>query len=457
MDSVPSRVEDILLALINNTEYDGPIISRVEQILYSFLENSEYAAEPESRVEAILVALKAAGLYNDAVISRIEKILYSKLNGTEYTAEPESRVEELLLEWTLSEEKELTGVVPLLFNANGQPLLNYLISGNKEHSGTPTPDNPIMPQGTGERTGNLWDESTIEVGGLDISTGAEVANSSRRRSGFIKVTPSTAYTLKRVIGTTKSNLWVIGYDANKNVISDSTGTRPTVLTSIGENSAASSFDTTPSTEYIRWYVIANGSYSNIMLNLGSTALPYEPYGYKISISSADTTTPVYLGEVQTTRKIKKLVLDGTENWGYSSVGNNARVYLAIDSVAESPSIATHYQFGAIRTYPNLDEYCINSASSLVIGVDINSITSAADFKSYLAAQYAAGTPVTVWYVLATPETGIVNEPLMKIGNYADTLSMEQAGVSIPTVNGDNTLDVLTTVKPSEVYIKYKGR
>lgn len=35
MDSVPSRVEDILLALINNSEYDGPIISRVEQILLS--------------------------------------------------------------------------------------------------------------------------------------------------------------------------------------------------------------------------------------------------------------------------------------------------------------------------------------------------------------------------------------------------------------------------------------
>ena len=46
---------------------------------------------------------------------------------------------------------------------------------------------------------------------------------------------------------------------------------------------------------------------------------------------------------------------------------------------------------------------------------------------------------------------------MKINNYADTLSMEQAGVEIPTVNGSNTLDVLTTIKPSEVYIKYKGR
>lgn len=45
---------------------------------------------------------------------------------------------------------------------------------------------------------------------------------------------------------------------------------------------------------------------------------------------------------------------------------------------------------------------------------------------------------------------------MKIGDYADTLSMEQAGVQIPTANGSTTLDVETTVKPSEVYIKYCG-
>ena len=36
--------------------------------------------------------------------------------------------------------------------------------------------------------------------------------------------------------------------------------------------------------------------------------------YKIPILNNSQTTNVYLGEVQTTRKIKKLVFDGTENW-----------------------------------------------------------------------------------------------------------------------------------------------
>ena len=54
-----------------------------------------------------------------------------------------------------AEVKELTGIPPLSFTANGTPLLDFLISGNTVQSGTPTPDSPIMPEGTGERTGNL--------------------------------------------------------------------------------------------------------------------------------------------------------------------------------------------------------------------------------------------------------------------------------------------------------------
>jgi hypothetical protein len=45
---------------------------------------------------------------------------------------------------------------------------------------------------------------------------------------------------------------------------------------------------------------------------------------------------------------------------------------------------------------------------------------------------------------------------MKIGDYADTLSMEQAGVQIPTNKGSTTLDVLTAVKPSNISLRFTG-
>jgi hypothetical protein len=101
----------------------------------------------------------------------------------------------------------------------------------------------------------------------------------------------------------------------------------------------------------------------------------------------------------------------------------------------------------------------NSIYSSDIAVDrffikTTDYTSAADFKAYLAAQYAAGTPVTVWYVLAEPETGIVNEPLAKIGDYVDELTFTDSQIQIPTAEGTNTLSVDTTIPPSNIEINY---
>lgn len=97
-------------------------------------------------------------------------------------------------------------------------------------------------------------------------------------------------------------------------------------------------------------------------------------------------------------------------------------------------------------------FYLTSSNVLYIRINTTRVSTVTDFKAYLSAQYAAGTPVTVWYVLATEETGIVNEPLMKIGEYADTVS----GISIPTIAGANTISVGTTVQPSEVTVNYKG-
>lgn len=115
--------------------------------------------------------------------------------------------------------------------------------------------------------------------------------------------------------------------------------------------------------------------------------------------------------------------------------------------------STHYK-GVIQA--STGNVWINAALNRLFIMDTVNATSAAVFKRFLAAQYAAGTPVTIWYDLATPETGIVNEPLCKIGDYADELHSEDAGVSIPTARGSNTLTVETDLKPSSMTITYRG-
>lgn len=179
--------------------------------------------------------------------------------------------------------------------------------------------------------------------------------------------------------------------------------------------------------------------------------------YKIPISSSNTTTPVYLGEVQTTRLVKKYEFTGNETFYISS---QASVYYTTQISSDCNKTST-YNTGCIINAYKLRKQ--STAANLLDGeftIDANGYlwfrnydyATLADFRTYLAAQYAAGTPVTVWYVLATETTGIVNEPLMKIGNYADSIS----GISIPTTAGANTLDVDTTVKPSEVSAAFNG-
>lgn len=179
--------------------------------------------------------------------------------------------------------------------------------------------------------------------------------------------------------------------------------------------------------------------------------------YKIPISSANTTTPVYLGEVETTRRIRKLVFNGTESFVSTSSGTSKyfRHYL---TNYPSPTgvynvICTHFENKTITT-ETTDVGVMTSVPSAGSAIYFrppnvaNMVVS--DFKAWLAAQYANGTPVTAWYVIAEPTTGIVNEPLRKIGEYADTVS----GLSIPTVKGSQTFDVETSLKPSEVRIEY---
>lgn len=183
--------------------------------------------------------------------------------------------------------------------------------------------------------------------------------------------------------------------------------------------------------------------------------------YKIPISSAGQTTPIYLGEVETTRKIKKLVLTGEENIIKAASNPVFTIQLGGSNTPLSENaittLSTHYQAQNNATGTgNVGDMkvCIRRGYGTMYISDTR-YDNATDFKAYLAQQYANGTPVTIWYVLLTEQTGIVNEPLMKIGDYADTVSKEQAVVEIPTASGSNTLDVDTTVKPSNIYIEYK--
>ena len=352
-----------------------------------------------------------------------------------------------------TEEVTIIGIPPITIISNGNNATVGL-KGQAVQSGTPTPDNPIMPQGTGERTNNLCDESAIQQGYYGALGSYSVFTADTKYRCFKLDLPAGIYTLN------------ISADENMYILrcSNSVDGAITVYSAPPYTFTLSA----DATIYVSWRnTDTTNSFTNmtVMLNTGSTALPYEKHGYKIPISYAEQTTPVYLGEVETTRKIKKLVLTGEETVIIS--GGNAPYRIYVNDIIQTTDknailfFCSHYQAVSNNapwaTYSSCVSWSFSGNTNLpALNFRDTSITSETDFKSFLQQQYSAGTPVTVWYVLATPETVTINEPLMKIGDYADTLSKTQAGVEIPTARGTNTLDVLTDVKPSEVYIKYKG-
>lgn len=186
--------------------------------------------------------------------------------------------------------------------------------------------------------------------------------------------------------------------------------------------------------------------------------------YKIPISTLQTVNN-YLGSIQSTRQIYKHELTGQETWSRTSTGKmySSNALNGIPNykhVMDITTICSHFKSVANAGNTgslNVNEMCLfgnpNAETTREIYIYPENYATAADFQTYLQQQYANGTPVTVYYVLATATTGIVNEPLQKIGDYADSISNATA---IPTTDGANALSVGTTLKPSEVSANYHG-
>lgn len=355
--------------------------------------------------------------------------------------------------------RTITGQTPLSYKALSKPLSDYLISGNTMQDGTPTPDNHVDVVGCGDRTKNL----------LDNQMSAEV------NLRGVKYTKNADGSVK-VFGTASSQVSyciLMGDGAATNDLSASTtpifkagdtikfvfsGLAAQIRYTDGTYEANVSGIVTLTKDVGLVYIqvvnepINTTVYPMITLST-ETDTGYEPYGYKLPPTVNGTEYPIYLGQVPTTRRIRKVVFDGTEQgWGKNTGLTNSNAF----SIAMSNWVGNR-KLGYCTHYQNVTD--AQAAEGIFFGNSLNILTALADglddvtkFKQWLSAQYAAGTPVTVWYVLAEPETGIVNEPLMKIGDYADTVSMAQASVTIPTIAGTNTLTVDTTVQPSAVSI-----
>ena len=142
-----------------------------------------------------------------------------------------------------------------------------------------------------------------------------------------------------------------------------------------------------------------------------------------------------------THRVGIIVLDGTEDWSVISGTFAFRIGDSIVGTTQSfAPLSTHF-VGAdleLASMPNNSVKTGNSRglSGYAVFVKKTNSTDVAAFKSFLASEYAAGTPVIMVYPLAEATTDSVEEQ------------------SLSTVEGTNVVNVTAEVSPIELEAEY---
>lgn len=300
----------------------------------------------------------------------------------------------------------------------GNPVVCYPVAGyplgckvnwepTQEGSGTPSPDNirPIKGRDsvTVERCGENLLDSIPELPIRIYKDSPYIAV----RGGTL---PAGQYTMDVRLDVIPGGE-ALGAALIKYELAD--GTEKYFVTRASkETSVTTAFETAIKAITVVNYGNIDGNITGISLVPGDGAGDFERYtGQTATLTLLRTiyggTVDAVTGEGQETWKL--LTLDGTESWGSYILPNNkgTRWYLhqsqaPVDGRDTVTARSSHYN-GATgkQTYNGVVGVSAYSSSVQIYDSDRAAI-SLADWKSYLAAQYAAGTPVQIAYKLAEP-------------------------------------------------------
>lgn len=383
-----------------------------------------------------------------------------------------------------------TGASPLtLANAIAKSIKSLTQYGECVQDGTPTPSVPvdimcnngalkwdrvnqqIYSDGTPETLTvsgkNIFDKSNLtRIYAFIPATGNDWYGVNTGYSVRIPCRPNTTYTV-RYNGNSTQAVLSFGSTNNDDV---PVGTSTVIITqAIRQNNPTINTPITITTGATdKWLIVAynvaepqnTDMANNLQIEIGATATAYEPYTSQsataenlFAVGDAKDEQNIITGEV--TRRVGVKVLDGTETW-YGTGGSPTTVlsncYTLLDKLGDGSATSrlvycTHYQ--GSDTLPSADSregYALLGNSNIstpgyqygyYLGIGATTTyPNIEDFKAFLAAQYAAGTPVIVLYPLDTSTTESVT------------------GQSLSTVQGTNIASVRSNVDPVTLSVEY---
>ena len=323
-----------------------------------------------------------------------------------------------------------------------------------EQSDTITPYEPYgykIPVNV--RSDNLFDKDNYEYITAYLNASNIITNSGNAISFYIKCKPNTTYNVSKtsLFGNDRfclfdtSSLPTVGDTALSYV-----GTRA------GNNNNKNLTITTNATaQYLCVFVkgsatAPSASAQNIANTLqiveGSTA----PTKY---ISYYNETTNIYLDEPlrkidgysdyidfingKVVRNIKEIILNGSNDEDWKKL--NLTFYLQYNFSKTFNSLCTHFIKQPDNKWTSSDEIYRGKFSMFNIDNQLKFMPTDENINTLeLWKTWLSSNNVTVDYALATPTEESITLP------------------NIPTVDGNNTLNIETEITPSQVYIKYKS-
>lgn len=152
------------------------------------------------------------------------------------------------------------------------------------------------------------------------------------------------------------------------------------------------------------------------------------------------TFDVQTGKIK--RRVKKIVFDGvTNNVTINDFNSQSWLYYHVigNEVIRNAGASTHF-IGAPEYPDNRGQFSVRKPSTSfaiyfngrgIVSGDNATLKNANEFNAWLKAQYDAGTPVTVWYVLAKAEEETVDvTPLEMTGGYGQIIQLDD-GLLVP--------------------------
>lgn len=282
----------------------------------------------------------------------------------------------------------------------------------------------FIREGTGK---NLFDESTLEIGSIDATTGQNTVNNTEfRTSGYISVESATNYTLSNQNYTTYTHRGIFEYDKDYNYIKRTNDTTASTTTGF-------TLQTSSTTKYVRIRYIVGSVITEVQTNMktqyekNSTQTEYEPYGFK---------DKWYIH-----KEIGKVVLDGSEDWAYQDTYPRFSYYFGNnwDTGGENHRYEIYSNYFHYASSGNADGIGFVYAKQLYLyNYDY---TTPTDFKTWLGT-----TKPNIYFVLNTPiDTEITNEELLgQLNNLINTPLLKGLNhITVSTENKQPTLNVET--------------